>query len=453
MSELGGAVIEVNAGPGLRMHLAPSEGERRDVTGPLLDLLFPDGSPSRVPIVAVTGSNGKTTTVRMISKILRRTGRTVGMTSTDGVHVDDRLIRKVDASGPKSARTVLQHPRVELAVLETARGGILREGLGYDRNDVAVVLNVSGDHLGIGGVRSLDQLADVKQVLVEAVPRSGVAVLNADDPLVAEMADACLGEVVFFSTEQTNPVVERHCGRGGRAVTVEVVDGVEMITLRLGCRASFPMVAVTAMPSTFAGAARMNVENAAAAAAAALALDVRPNDVRDGLLAFDTSFQTAPGRLNVVDVGGITVIIDYGHNAAAMRALGRFVDRFVAESASGDPVAGGTPPRAPQRRIGVVGLPGDRSDEELRELGWVVAHHYDEVMIREDDNLRGRPPGQLAELVAQGVRKAIEGGASCQFVEPVLDEVAAIKAAMARAQPGDVVVLCVEDAARAWQHL
>ncbi len=453
ITELGGAVIEVNAGPGFRMHVAPSEGERRDVAGPLLDLLFPSGGPSRIPIVAVTGSNGKTTTVRMISHILRGTGRTIGTTTTDGVYVDDRLILKADASGPKSARMVLQHPRVELAVLETARGGILREGLGYDRNDVAVVLNVSGDHLGIGGVTSVEQLADVKQVIVEAVPRSGVAALSADDPLVARMAAACLGEVVYFSTRQHNPVVNRHCGRGGRAVTVERIDGAETIVLRVGDRSSFPIVAVASLPSAFRGAAWMNVENAAAAAAAALALGVRLDDVRTGLRTFTTAFHNAPGRLNVVESDGIKVIIDYGHNAAAMRALGRFVDRFVEEVPLVDRIVEEFPIRVLPRRIGVVGLPGDRSDKELRELGWIVACHFNEVMIREDDNLRGRPPGQLAALVVEGVQAAVDCGASCQFVDPVLDEVAAVKAAMARAEPGDVVVLCVEDAARAWQYV
>jgi cyanophycin synthetase len=452
ITELGGAVIEVNAGPGFRMHVAPSEGERRDVAGPLLDLLFPPGRPSRIPIVAVTGSNGKTTTVRMISHILRRTERTVGTTSTDGVYIDDRLILKADASGPKSARMVLQHPRVELAVLETARGGILREGLGYDRNDVAVVLNVSGDHLGLGGIASVEQLADVKQVIVEAVPRSGVAVLNADDPLVARMAGACLGEVVYVSTRQGNPVVDRHCGRGGRAVVVKRIDGVETIVLRVGDRTSFPIVAVAALPSAFRGAAWMNVENAAAAAAA-LALGVRLDDVRHGLRTFTTAFDTAPGRLNVVDSDGIKVIIDYGHNAAAMRALGRFVDRFVEEVPLVDRMVEEFPVRVLPRRIAFVGTAGDRSDKELRELGWIVACHFNEVMIREDDNLRGRSPGQLAALVAEGVQTAIDCGASCQFVEPVLDEVAAVKAAMARAEPGDVVVLCVEDATRAWQYV
>jgi cyanophycin synthetase len=312
---------------------------------------------------------------------------------------------------------------------------------------------VPGDHLGLGGITSVEQLADVKQVIVEAVPRSGVAVLNADDPLVARMANACMGEVVYVSTRQGNPVVDRHCGRGGRAVVVKRIDGVETIVLRVGDRTSFPIVAVAALPSTFRGAAWMNVENAVAAAAAALALGVRLDDVRHGLRTFTTAFDTAPGRLNVVESDGIKVIIDYGHNAAAMRALGRFVDRFVEEVPLVDRMIEEFPVRVLPRRIAVVGTAGDRSDEELRELGWIVACHFNEVMIREDDNLRGRSPGQLAALVAEGVQTAIDCGASCQFVEPVLDEVAAVKAAMARAEPGDVVVLCVEDAARAWQYV
>src|SRR5436305_10532748 len=219
--ETGGGIVEVNAAPRFRIPAHPAEGEPQSVATPVLDLLFPPGTPSRIPIVAVTGSNGKTTTVRMITHIFKSMGRRVGMTSTDGIYIDERLVKRADASGPKSAQMVLQNPRIDFAVFEVARGGILREGLGYGRNDVAVVLNVTGDHLGLKDVHSTRQLAAVKRVVVEAVPRTGYAVLNADDELVAGMRRHCSGSVVLFSMQEDNELVERHVGRGGKAVVLQ----------------------------------------------------------------------------------------------------------------------------------------------------------------------------------------------------------------------------------------
>ena len=232
--ETGGGIVEVNAAPGFRMHTHPTEGEAQYVAKPVIDALFPPGSPSRIPIVAVTGSNGKTTAARMISHVMKGMGRKVGMTSTDGIFVDGRLVRKGDSSGPRSASTVLQNPTVDFAVFEVARGGILREGLGYHRNDVAVVLNVTGDHLGLAGINSIRQLANVKRVVVEAVPRDGTAVLNADDPLVAEMGRHCSGSVIYFSTNPDNEMIKRQASRGRRAVTLEPGSNGEMIVLRQG---------------------------------------------------------------------------------------------------------------------------------------------------------------------------------------------------------------------------
>src|SRR5437867_3389014 len=234
--ETGGAIVEVNAAPGFRMHTHPTEGEAQYVAKPVLDLLFPPSMPSRIPIVAVTGSNGKTTTVRMIAHIMKGLGHKVGVTSTDGIYIDERLVRRADASGPKSALMVLQNPRVDFAVFEVARGGILREGLGYGRNDVAVVTNVTGDHLGLKDVHSIEQLAAVKRVIVEAVPRSGSAVLNADDPLVAEMRKHCSGSVIFVSMQEKNELVERYVRRGGKAVVLQPSPRGEMMVLREGRR-------------------------------------------------------------------------------------------------------------------------------------------------------------------------------------------------------------------------
>ena len=293
--ETGGAIIEVNASPGFRMHTHPTEGDPQFAARPVIDLLFPPGRPSRIPIVAVTGSNGKTTTVRMISHIMKSKGHKVGLTSTDGIYIDERLTQQVDASGPRSALKVLQNPRVDLAVFEVARGGILREGLGYGRNDVAVVLNVTGDHLGLGEIETMEQLAAVKQVIVEAVPRDGVAVLNADDPLVAGMRRHCSGSVIFFSAQPDNELVERWVRRGGKAVVLEQEPQGELMVIRDGSRRTMPIGHTHLFPATFDGRARMNVQNALAAAAAAHAAGAHLHDIRHGLRTFATVFLPGAG--------------------------------------------------------------------------------------------------------------------------------------------------------------
>ena len=266
--ETGGAICEVNAAPGFRMHSHPTIGDPQYVAKPVVDLMFPPGTSARIPIVAVTGTNGKTTCSRMIGHIFKGMGRKVGMTSTDGIVIDDRLVIKSDASGPRSARMVLQNPRVDFAVFEVARGGILREGLGYSRNDVAVVLNVAPDHLGLRGINTVEQLAQVKQVIVEAVPKNGAAVLNADDPLVAEMRRASSGEVVWFSIMPDNRMISDHCRRGGKAVILEPSELGDLIVLVHG-RRRMPIAYTHLLPATFGGKAMFNVQNAMAAAGAA----------------------------------------------------------------------------------------------------------------------------------------------------------------------------------------
>ena len=316
--ETGGAICEVNAAPGFRMHTHPTIGEPQFIAKPVVDLLFPPGAPSRVPIVAVTGTNGKTTTSRMIAHIMKGVGRKVGMTSTDGIVIDERLVVKADASGPKSARMVLQNPRVDFAVMEVARGGILREGLGYDRNDVAVVTNVAADHLGIRGIDTVEQLADVKAVIVEAVPRDGVAVLNADDPLVRRMRRRCSGDIVWFSIaapgSRVRELIDDHCRRGGRAIVLEPTDRGDMIVIRHG-RRSMQLAWTHLLPATLGGTAMFNVANAMAAAGAAFALGTGLHEIRQGLRTFSTSYYLSPGRMNLVDVHNVEVIVDYCHNA------------------------------------------------------------------------------------------------------------------------------------------
>jgi cyanophycin synthetase len=444
--ETGGGVVEVNAAPGFRMHTHPTEGEPQYVAAPVIDLLFPPGSPSRIPIVAVTGSNGKTTTARMIAHIMKGMGRKVGLTSTDGIYVDGRLVRRADASGPRSASMVLQNPTVDFAVFEVARGGILREGLGYQRNDVAVVLNVTGDHLGLGGIRSLKELAAVKQVIVEAVPRAGVAVLNADDPLVATMGRACSGSVIYFSMDAENERIRFQASRGRRAVTLEHGRDGEMIVLRQG-RKSLPLVLTHLLPSTFEGRARMNVQNTLAAAAAAWAAGAHLHDIRQGLRTFTTSFFMAPGRLNLFELDGYRVIVDYAHNPAAIEALGDFVEALTT------PRPGGSRGLVTGQRIAVIATAGDRRDEDIRDLGRVASRYFDRIVVREDRNPRGRLRGATAALIEEGIRAAISDGARVREVETILDELTATRRALDSGRPGDLVVLCVDYPNEVWGEL
>ena len=438
--ETGGAICEVNAAPGFRMHTHPTMGDPQFISKPVVDMLFPPGAPSRIPIVAVTGTNGKTTTARMIAHIFKGLGRKVGMTSTDGIVIDERLLIRSDASGPKSARMVLQNPRVDFAIFEVARGGIIREGLGYERNDVGVVLNVQADHLGLRGIDTIEQLADVKAVVVEAVPRDGAAVLNADDPLVREMRRRCSGDVVWFSLEapgsEARDLIELHCRRGGRAIVLDVSERGEMIVVRHG-RRDMQLAWTHLLPATYDGRARMNVQNALAAAAAAFAAGAPLHDIRQGLRSFTSSYYLSPGRLNQIDVDGVSVVVDYCHNAPGMRMLGDFVDRLgESMTASHD--------LAKPSRIAVIATAGDRRDEDVRELGLVAADHFDVVVVREDVALRGRGRGSTAKLVAEGLAARMADGARTRQIETVLDERAAVRHAMNRANPGDLVVLCVD---------
>ncbi len=459
--EQGGAIVEVNAAPGFRMHTNPTHGEPQYVAKPVIDLLFPHGSNARIPIVAVTGTNGKTTTVRMIGHVMKLMGRRVGMTTTDGIVVDGRLIRKGDMSGPRSAQMVLQNPSVDTAVFEVARGGILREGLGYDRNDVAVVTNVTGDHLGLRGVETMAQLAHVKSVLVEAVPRSGTAVLNADDPLVARMARQCRGSVVLFSMQQHEGEagydrVDGHCGRGGAAMVLRQTPDGELVVLRHGDR-TMHLLYTHLIPATFGGRARMNVANALAAAAAAWAAGAHLHDIRQGLRTFTTSFFQAPGRLNEIEVDGYKVILDYCHNVDGMRRMVEFVDLLMQPSAepSSDAVgqANGGAGARHGRAIGVIGMPGDRRDEDHREYGRLAGNSFDALIVREDAKLRGRPAGASAALLVQGIEQAQRQGGRVRSIETILDEGSAVAAAMRGAQPGDLLVLAADDIPGVYQRV
>ena len=426
--ENGAAVIEVNASPGIKMHTHPDVGRPRDVPGAILDMIYPPGADATIPVVAVTGTNGKTTTSRLIAHLLGRRGGHVGYTTTDGVYLDGDLLMEGDLTGPFAAGIILSHPRVEAAVLETARGGILRSGLGFDACDVGVVLNVASDHLGMRGIHTVEQLAEVKAVIARSVRPGGHTVLNADHPLVYPMRDVTRGEVVLFSVagERGNPRVAAHLAAGGLAAVVEEEDGREWLALRRG-KERAAVAAVSEVPLAVGGAARFQLENLLAATAAAHALGMAPGEIRDGLLAFVPSAASTPGRMNVLQTARGRVIVDYAHNPAAVAALADFARRLEA-----------------RRRIGVVTMPGDRRDEDLRELG-AAAAGFDYVIVKEHPRyLRGRAPGEVARLIGEGLE---QGGLAAGRRETVLSEPEAVARAVAMMEDGDLVAIVADDTA------
>jgi cyanophycin synthetase len=414
VKKVGGAVIEVNAAPGLRMHLEPAVGRRRNVAAPIVDMLFPEGAPHDIGIVAVTGTNGKTTTVRLIAHIMEHAGYSVGMTTTDGIYVRGNLIAEGDMSGPYSAQVVLRDPLVDCAVLETARGGILRSGLGYKTADVGVVLNVQPDHLGMQNIRDLDELAKVKAVVAEAVREGGTTVLNADDPKCVDMTEYCRENVVLFSLRSSNPVVLEHVDRGGTAVVCE--QGYLAV---LGDDRLLPVARIEDIPLTMGGKAAFNVQNALAATAAAYAHGVDVDEIRRGLISFLPSPLQTPGRLNLISVGGVDYLLDFAHNPHAYKNLLELVVHL------GD-----------RRRVIVFDVVGDRRDEDIEEVCTLVAPVFDAVVLYEAADLRGREPGELMALQQQYLTAA---GFDAAAIEAAADERDAIRRAAAAAGPGDLV--------------
>jgi cyanophycin synthetase len=412
------AVVEVNAGPGLRMHLQPSAGKPRPVGEAIVSLLFPEGQNGRIPTVAVTGVNGKTTTTRLLAHVLRGTGKVVGMTCTDGAYIDGRRIDSRDCSGPRSARAVLLNARVEAAVLETARGGILREGLGFDHCEVAVVTNIArGDHFGLRGVQTLQELARVKRVVVEAVAPTGAAVLNAADPLVAGMAEHCPGAVVYFAVEGQQPVLAAHRKAGGRAVFVR--DGA--VLLADGARED-RLLALAEVPLAHGGRVLFQVENVLATAGAAWVLGVRPADIGSGLRSFPADDQDLPGRFNVHHARGAVIIVDYAHNPSALTALIAALDAF------------------PARRCRIVFSPGNRRDEDVLEMGQMLGDRFDEVLLYSDRGNNDRADGELTALL----RRGLANGARAPAVHEAAEEREAIAVAFRDLRPGDLLVIGVE---------
>ncbi len=428
----GGAICEVNAAPGFRMHAHPSEGESRDVAGAVMDMLFPSGSPARIPLYAVTGTNGKTTTVRMLAHIHKLAGATVGMTTTDGVYVDGQLTVAGDMTGPASARLILRDPAVDVAVLETARGGILRSGLGFRRADVSACINVDADHLGLRDINTLEQLAEVKRVVIDVA--TDTVVLNADDTLVLKMADYAQAENVCYATmNPRHSLVREHIQAGGRAIVLEEGIAGHMITI-YDKGQHIPLLWTHLIPATVQGKALHNVQNAMFAAAMAFSGGVRLEDIRHGLRTFDTTFFQAPGRLNFYDEHPFKVLLDYAHNPAAMEKICEVVNLLD--------VSG--------RKIGVLAAPGDRRDEDIEAIATVTVGTFDHYICRRDDNPRGRGPDEVPEILA---RALVGAGVAEQAIERISDEQAAVDAALRGAQPGDLVVLFADSLERTWNQI
>ncbi|MFN6234539.1 cyanophycin synthetase, partial [Microcystis sp.] len=422
LKEVDGVIVEVNAAPGFRMHVAPSRGLPRNIAAPVIDMLFPPGTPSRVPILAITGTNGKTTTSRLISHICRQTGKVVGFTTTDGVYIDDYLVEKGDNTGPYSASMILKDPTVEIAVLETARGGILRSGLAFNQCDVGVVLNVAADHLGIGDIDTIEQMAKVKSVVAEVVSAEGYAVLNADDPLTASMAEKVKGRVAYFSMSPDNPIIHDHIRRGGMAAIYEngylsILEG--EWTLRIEEAVNIPV--------TMQGMAPFMIANALAACLATFVQGIDIELIRQGVRTFKPSVAQTPGRMNLFDLGHHHALIDYAHNPAGYEAVGGFVGNWSGE------------------KVGVVGGPGDRRDDDLILLGKLSAQMFDRIIVKEDNDTRGRRRGEVADLILRGISQE---NASLR-PEVILDETEALEKALSTVSEGGLVVIFPESVTQA----
>ena len=431
--DIGGAICEINAAPGFRMHMAPSDGRPRDVAGKTIDMLFPAGTPSTIPIAAITGTNGKTTTSRMLAHIHKLAGKRVGLTTTDGVYVDGQRTVVGDMTGPTAARIVLSDPNVEVAVLETARGGLLRAGMATRHVDVGAVLNVRPDHLGQKGIDTLEQLAEIKRTVVEIA--RDTAVLNADDPHTLRMAAYTEAKHVCYVTlNPDHELVREHIRAGGRAIALENGINGSMITI-YDHGAHIPLLWTHLIPATIEGKALHNVQNAMFAAAMAFAMGVRLEDIRHGLRTFDTSFFQAPGRLNVYDQHPFRVLFDYGHNADAVEQLCQLANRLDVKG----------------RRICVLSVPGDRRDQDIVAVADVAAAAlFDHYICRRDDGRRGRGDDEVPRMLQAAL---VAHGIGAERVDVIVDEQEAIEAALRRAQPGDLVLIFADALARGWKQI
>ncbi len=414
LKENGGVVLEVNAAPGFRMHLAPSEGLPRNVAAPVIDMLYPPGKPSRIPIIAVTGTNGKTTTTRLLAHIVKNVGFCVGFTTSDGIYVHNHLLEKGDTTGPLSAEFILKDPTVDFAILETARGGILRSGLGFSQCDIGIVTNITEDHLGISDIDTLEDLARVKSVVVRSVKKDGWAVLNAEDEGCVGLARGLDCQVAYFSMNEDHPVIVKHCKSGGVAAIYE--NG--FITIKKGDW-KIRIDKVTTIPLTFGGRAKFMISNILAASLAAYLYGLKTESIRLSLKTFIPSPALTPGRMNIFNFKNFTVMIDFAHNPAGFIAIEEFLSTIDSP-----------------KKIGIMAGVGDRRDQDIIEIGRLGAMMFDHIIIRQEKHLRGRLEENIIELIVQGIQSA---GRNVTY-ETIPKEVEAIRHAISIAEPGTFIL-------------
>lgn len=416
ISENGGAILEVNAAPGFRMHIAPTEGLPRNVAEPVVDMLFPPGSKFKIPVIAITGTNGKTTTTRLMAHIVKTMGHKVGFTTTDGIYIQNRMLQSGDCTGPVSAEFVLKDPTVDFAVLETARGGILRAGLGFHQCDIAIVTNIAADHLGLKDINTLDDMARVKSVVPGSVRPGGFAILNADDDLVFTMKNELTCQIALFSLDPNNPRIVEHCNKGGFAAIVE--EGYVTI-----CKGNWKIRVdkVINIPLTFSGKAVFNIQNILPAVLAGFVHGFKIEDMRLALETFIPSPTQTPGRMNMFQFKNYQVMVDYAHNTAGFTAISRFLEKIEA-----------TP------KIGIIAGVGDRRDEDIVSLGKVAAGMFDQIIIRQDKNLRGRTDQEIIDLMLSGINEVTPGLPT----EVIPTEREAIDKALMVAPKGAFIVIC-----------
>jgi len=427
IEEQHGGIVEVNAVPGLRMHISPSFGKGRPVGEAIISTMFEDGNNGRIPVVAVTGTNGKTTTVRLIAHLLTAAGLRTGMTNTDGVYIEGQRIDSGDCSGPKSARNVLLHPDVDAAVFETARGGVLREGLAFDRCQVAVVTNIgNGDHLGLNFITSVEDLAVLKRVIVQNVADNGVAVLNAADPIVASMATNCVGKVTFFAADRHEAIMATHRAQGNRVVYID--DG-----KLVAAEGAFQhTIALSDISITNKGSIAFQVENVMASVAAAWGVGISWHAIETGLNTFSNNTDNAPGRFNIFTYRGATVIADYGHNPDAMFALVKAIEAMPAK-----------------RRVVVISGAGDRRDQDIRQQTEILGAAFDEVVLYQDQCQRGRSDGEVIALLRSG----LENAQRTKHVNEIRGELLAIDTALEKLSEGDLCLILVDQIEESLAHI
>jgi len=414
-----GAVLEVNACPGFRMHLSPSRGFARNVAEPVIDMLYPDGGQSsRIPIIAITGTNGKTTTTRLTAHIAKTAGHCVGYTTTDGIYIQDHLLHYGDCTGSQSAATILTDPTVNFAVLECARGGLLRSGLGFDHCDISIVTNVSDDHLGLKGIKTLEEMARVKLVVPRSTFDHGYAILNADDDLVYKMTDELDCNIAYFSTDINNPRIKRHCANGGMAAVIEK----GYLTV---CKGEWKIriSKIESIPLAFGGKAECMIKNVLPAVLAAIIQNFKIEDIRNALLTFIPSPELTPGRMNIFKFTHFEFMVDYAHNTGGFAELKVFLDRTQAS-----------------RKIGIITGVGDRRDEDIRNLGIFSGKMFDQVIIRHDKDMRGRTKEEITALLVEGIKQENKNAG----IMVISDEIEAVQYTIDAAQPGDFIILCTD---------